>query len=70
MHGADRADPLDAACPLPRLSLLSRHLRSSTTLHSAQQLFLSQTNKVYIIDKTERNPINVTGARGTHPAVR
>lgn len=35
---------------------------------SAQQLFLSQTNKVYIIDKTERNPINVTGARGTHPA--
>ncbi|POY76183.1 hypothetical protein BMF94_0906 [Rhodotorula taiwanensis] len=35
---------------------------------SAQQLLLAQNNKVYIIDKTERNPINVTGVRGTHPA--
>ncbi|GAA5836857.1 hypothetical protein JCM11251_005807 [Rhodosporidiobolus azoricus] len=35
---------------------------------SAQQLFLGQNNKVYIVDKTERNPVNVTGAGGTHPA--
>ncbi|GAA6021883.1 hypothetical protein JCM10207_004532 [Rhodosporidiobolus poonsookiae] len=35
---------------------------------SAQQLFLGQSNKVYIVDKTEANPISVTGATGTHPA--
>ncbi|TNY18275.1 copper radical oxidase [Rhodotorula diobovata] len=35
---------------------------------SAQQLFLSQNNQVYIVDKTERNPVNVTGAQGEHPA--
>ncbi|GAA5898861.1 hypothetical protein JCM6882_004016 [Rhodosporidiobolus microsporus] len=35
---------------------------------SAQQLFLGQNNKVYIVDKTERNPVSVTGAAGTHPA--
>ncbi|GAA6043740.1 hypothetical protein JCM8097_000504 [Rhodosporidiobolus ruineniae] len=35
---------------------------------SAQQLFLGQNNKVYIVDKTEANPVNVTGATGTHPA--
>jgi hypothetical protein len=32
------------------------------------QMFLSQTNKVYVLDKTENNPINVTGKYGTHPA--
>ncbi|GAA5964759.1 hypothetical protein JCM3765_002545 [Sporobolomyces pararoseus] len=31
---------------------------------SAQQLFLGQSNKVYIVDKTERNPASVNG----HPA--
>ncbi|ORY61159.1 copper radical oxidase [Leucosporidium creatinivorum] len=31
---------------------------------SAQQLFLGQSNKVYIVDKTERNPVSVAG----HPA--
>ncbi|BGP18930.1 hypothetical protein JCM10213_005483 [Rhodosporidiobolus nylandii] len=35
---------------------------------SAQQLFLGQSNKVYIVDKTERNPVNVTGVAGEHPA--
>ncbi|BGO97295.1 Copper radical oxidase [Rhodotorula toruloides ATCC 204091] len=35
---------------------------------SAQQIFLAQNNKVYVVDKTERNPVNVTGAQGTHPA--
>ncbi|BGP45591.1 hypothetical protein JCM10450v2_001410 [Rhodotorula kratochvilovae] len=35
---------------------------------SAQQLFLSQNNQVYIVDKTEANPVMVTGARGEHPA--
>jgi hypothetical protein len=32
------------------------------------QMFLSQTNKVYVLDKTENNPINITGKYGTHPA--
>ncbi|SGY66362.1 BQ5605_C004g02665 [Microbotryum silenes-dioicae] len=32
---------------------------------SAQQLFLGQSNKVYIVDKTERNPVNTTSG---HPA--
>ncbi|GAA5955092.1 hypothetical protein JCM21900_001609 [Sporobolomyces salmonicolor] len=31
---------------------------------SAQQMFLGQSNKVYIVDKTERNPASVNG----HPA--
>ncbi|GAA6008277.1 uncharacterized protein JCM10292_004115, partial [Rhodotorula paludigena] len=36
---------------------------------SAQQLFLHQNDQVYIVDKTERNPVTVTGADGTeHPA--
>ncbi|GAA5992270.1 hypothetical protein JCM11641_002728 [Rhodosporidiobolus odoratus] len=35
---------------------------------SAQQLFLGQSNKVYIVDKTERNPVNVTSKVGEHPA--
>ena len=31
---------------------------------SAQQIFLGQSNKVYIVDKTENNPVSVAG----HPA--
>lgn len=34
------------------------------SFHSAQQLFLGQSNKVYIVDKTEKNPVSVGG----HPA--
>lgn len=32
------------------------------------QMFLGNNNKVYILDKTENNPVNVTGKYGTHPA--
>lgn len=32
-------------------------------------MFLGTSNKVYIVDKTERNPVNVTSKYGTHPAV-
>ncbi|GAA5864012.1 hypothetical protein JCM8547_005308 [Rhodosporidiobolus lusitaniae] len=69
---------------LASLALLSASSLSSSTVHaapadntievvgesgvSAQQLFLGQDNKVYIVDKTERNPLNVTGKTGTHPA--
>ena len=31
-------------------------------------MFLGTSNKVYILDKTENNPVNVTGLYGTHPA--
>lgn len=31
-------------------------------------MFLGNNQKVYIIDKTENNPVNVTGKYGTHPA--
>jgi hypothetical protein len=31
---------------------------------SAQMLFLGQSNKVYVVDKTENNPIRING----HPA--
>jgi hypothetical protein len=32
------------------------------------QMFLSQSGKVYVLDKAENNPVNVTGKYGTHPA--
>lgn len=35
---------------------------------SAQQMFLGNERKVYIIDKTENNPITISGRYGTHPA--
>ncbi|ORY35349.1 glyoxal oxidase N-terminus-domain-containing protein [Naematelia encephala] len=35
---------------------------------SAQMMLLGNKNKVYILDKTENNPVNVTGPYGTHPA--
>lgn len=31
-------------------------------------MFLGGPNKVYVLDKTENNPVNVTGKYGTHPA--
>ncbi|GFZ49322.1 hypothetical protein JCM24511_07442 [Saitozyma sp. JCM 24511] len=35
---------------------------------SAQMMFLSQSGKVYVLDKTENNPITISGKYGTHPA--
>ncbi|OWZ40591.1 glyoxal oxidase [Cryptococcus neoformans 125.91] len=35
---------------------------------SAQQMFLGNNKKVYVIDKAENNPITINGAYGTHPA--
>lgn len=35
---------------------------------SAQQMFLGNERKVYIIDKTENNPIQISGRYGTHAA--
>ncbi|ORX38711.1 putative glyoxal oxidase precursor [Kockovaella imperatae] len=35
---------------------------------SAQMMFLGNTEKVYVLDKTENNPATVTGPWGTHPA--
>lgn len=35
---------------------------------SAQMMFLGTKNKVYILDKTENNPITIKGKYGTHPA--
>ena len=32
------------------------------------QMFLGNERKVYIIDKTENNPITISGRYGTHPA--
>ena len=32
------------------------------------QMFLGNERKVYIIDKTENNPIQISGRYGTHPA--
>jgi glucose dehydrogenase len=31
-------------------------------------MFLSQSGKVYVLDKTENNPVTVSGKYGTHPA--
>ncbi|KAK4052086.1 hypothetical protein OIV83_002380 [Microbotryomycetes sp. JL201] len=39
-------------------------VRDAQFFGSAQQLFLGQSNKVYIVDKTERNPVSING----HPA--
>ncbi|KAL7423524.1 hypothetical protein Q5752_001104 [Cryptotrichosporon argae] len=35
---------------------------------SAQQMFVGNKDKVYIIDKTENNPVTIDGEYGTHPA--
>ncbi|XAO25846.1 hypothetical protein I312_104676 [Cryptococcus bacillisporus CA1280] len=35
---------------------------------SAQQMFLGNNKKVYVIDKAENNPITINGVYGTHPA--
>ncbi|WVQ82067.1 hypothetical protein IAT38_004195 [Cryptococcus sp. DSM 104549] len=35
---------------------------------SAQMMFLGNNKKVYVLDKTENNPVNITGQYGTHPA--
>lgn len=35
---------------------------------SGQIMFLGGKNKVYVLDKTENNPLQVTGIHGTHPA--
>ncbi len=31
-------------------------------------MFLGAKNKVYVLDKTENNPVTITGKFGTHPA--
>jgi hypothetical protein len=31
-------------------------------------MFLGTKQKVYILDKSENNPVTITGALGTHPA--
>ncbi|OCF30659.1 glyoxal oxidase [Kwoniella heveanensis CBS 569] len=35
---------------------------------SAQMVFLGNNKKIYVLDKTENNPIEITGKYGTHPA--
>ncbi|WWD18903.1 hypothetical protein CI109_103359 [Kwoniella shandongensis] len=35
---------------------------------SAQMMFLGNNKKIYILDKSENNPISITGKYGTHPA--
>jgi len=31
-------------------------------------MFLGTKNKVYVLDKSENNPLEITGEFGTHPA--
>ncbi len=31
-------------------------------------MFLGTKNKVYVLDKTENNPVEINGLYGTHPA--
>jgi hypothetical protein len=31
-------------------------------------MFLGTKNKVYVLDKSENNPVQITGKYGTHPA--
>jgi hypothetical protein len=33
-----------------------------------RQMFLGTKNKVYVLDKSENNPVQITGKYGTHPA--
>ncbi|WWC90890.1 uncharacterized protein L201_005827 [Kwoniella dendrophila CBS 6074] len=35
---------------------------------SAQMVFLGNNKKIYVLDKTENNPVEITGQYGTHPA--
>lgn len=35
---------------------------------SAQMMFLGTKNKVYVLDKSENNPVKINGKFGTHPA--
>ncbi|WVW85784.1 hypothetical protein I302_107822 [Kwoniella bestiolae CBS 10118] len=35
---------------------------------SAQMVFLGNNKKIYVLDKTENNPVEITGEYGTHPA--
>lgn len=32
------------------------------------QMFLGTKNKVYVLDKSENNPLQINGTYGTHPA--
>jgi len=41
---------------------------SSSIGISAQMMFLGTKNKVYVLDKSENNPLIITGEFGTHPA--
>ncbi|KAK6910659.1 glyoxal oxidase [Kwoniella mangroviensis CBS 10435] len=35
---------------------------------SAQMVFLGNNKKIYVLDKTENNPVEINGEYGTHPA--
>ena len=44
------------------------HTSRTAILMSLVQMFLGTSKKVYVLDKTENNPVNITGKFGTHPA--
>ncbi|WVR07362.1 hypothetical protein IAU60_004403 [Kwoniella sp. DSM 27419] len=66
----------DASTPFPNVGKRDPN-NTVTPLHfeavgdtgvSAQMMFLGNNKKVYVLDKSENNPIDITGKYGTHPA--
>jgi hypothetical protein len=43
-------------------------LVEQTEAAADQQMWLGNNKKVYILDKTENNPVTINGKFGTHPA--
>lgn len=61
-HATEKRNTGNSAAPL------SFQQVSDSIGISAQMMFLGTKNKVYVLDKSENNPVTINGKYGTHPA--